>query len=755
MTAATKKHPTMAIKPSYAFCTDSRAEKWLTIRSWTPVLRRQATFCRIGILIDLYYDDTRAISRTLQQVVDYYFATVVKDAMVNQTDKEYRECLELVAIIAEGSRNPTLGEAVNISTIEGLDDNSPDEAFLDVITNRCSTLEGLVNFLIYMACIGDAADEQKRKIEPGGWESLVGILTGHLLDHIGQAIIADAVIPAAAWGMANPTLVWQPASMKDFEDKGFTRERREVDRALVKMVLEHECGFLKQEHYDALYDKLIAYGWHRGVMGQSGHTPKKVRKAISNCMKRRAESCNQISGALLAILEGRIGEFFAFWAKSEGDERKENADRLKSYIEHTGKIRKLYEAKLDWLIDQNSTDDVEPELIVKPIKSNAAVWNQAPDYWSAERGMEAFRGLSMQEWVDIRSEQISRHLELVDNGNPRNRDFIRASSKACGIEFAVNFYDQGRTYYKCDPAITAELMDSEVNVPSDTLLFEADAFHILGQKKSGVRRRVRRSDEVPTGCLELSHVSVMILPVFKDPDTPGQFNLVLRKCGIMMATSYTGPLCEKCLVLETYYNNVDEEKGTIWESKFRECQMIMLSDARTLEECWLESPRMIAVDGQEPVDKSEAWDFAIFKLAVSVMFFSMEQHEFIQPDIPRKLVTRYNEARKKKDPTEEQKVIDEAKKRGHTGKIFREIELPRDVVRYANPPNRDPENKRGPLQYGHFRRAYRRIRRGKPEFVKKTRVRPDLPLKPFTGYALTDNLVERKKKYLEQKGAQQ
>jgi hypothetical protein len=152
----------------------------------------------------------------------------------------------------------------------------------------------------------------------------------------------------------------------------------------------------------------------------------------------------------------------------------------------------------------------------------------------------------------------------------------------------------------------------------------------------------------------------------------------------------------------------------------------------------------------------EEFEYAIFKLAICVAFFSVDNHERLMPDIPRKKIVQYVRARKAGDNQTMKELEEEAREvRRGTGFLIREIELPtNEVVRRKQSKETGTGRHH---QWGHFRRPHlHTVTFGKDRNEKKVvwferiRVRPDLPLKPVNGYKIRDELLQRRKEYRKQ-----
>jgi hypothetical protein len=131
----------------------------------------------------------------------------------------------------------------------------------------------------------------------------------------------------------------------------------------------------------------------------------------------------------------------------------------------------------------------------------------------------------------------------------------------------------------------------------------------------------------------------------------------------------------------------------------------------------------------------------MLRLAVGVTFFGMDRHELILPDVPRRIIERYQRQNRQPSPEEAGDILREAREEGRNGfKVGSEIDLPRPEVRQHDQEDPVAAGREG-LTQGHVRRGHLRFQavgEGRRErrltFVAPTVVRPDLPLAPPKGY---------------------
>lgn len=169
-----------------------------------------------------------------------------------------------------------------------------------------------------------------------------------------------------------------------------------------------------------------------------------------------------------------------------------------------------------------------------------------------------------------------------------------------------------------------------------------------------------------------------------------------------------------------------------------------LTPGRTVREALTNRPPDRKIAGEPGYYPSEKFQAAILKLAIAVMFFSVDQHEIIAPDIPRKLIERYANLRKSGNQREMSELLKKAKKRlqlpeysagGYV--IGREIDLPRRTIKDYRESKPASGEKHWEISYGYVRSPHIRMQpvgpRKDPQIeailISAAPVRPDLPMK--------------------------
>lgn len=412
---------------------------------------------------------------------------------------------------------------------------------------------------------------------------------------------------------------------------------------------------------------------------------------------------------------------------------------FKAAVDRAHKVRSLFIAMFDKTRDEKGgtyADNVpeRDELILMPNR-DAKGWHSWIDpYTKHIRSDPQYSQEDIITWSRNIRTSVERHMKLYTDANDTN-GIIQSLNVAVLAEHTVKYHADGFPYFKIEPCIAGELMVSDVNVLASTLRTAYDSFAILLKHGSGIKKKVV-DESIRSHEVEPTAIAVQLIELTDGTPTK---TCDLSRIGYSFKTNTD---LNRMMFMTVQYAEIINGKPI--RCDYETCHTIYFNDDDCLEDAFVR--RQV-----EAPDELDEFDFAIFRLAVSTCFFSVENHEFIQPDIPRKLVTRFAKANKDKNDADRDKVLEEARKKGFTGKIIREIDLPLDEVRYEN---REPSGTRGPISYGYFRRAHWRQQKTndgvKAVFIKRHRVRPDLPLKPFHGYALRDELVKRKQEFIKQ-----
>lgn len=141
----------------------------------------------------------------------------------------------------------------------------------------------------------------------------------------------------------------------------------------------------------------------------------------------------------------------------------------------------------------------------------------------------------------------------------------------------------------------------------------------------------------------------------------------------------------------------------------------------------------------------------LMALAISVNFFLLDKHELVAPDIIRRDIPKYEEAKLKGDQKVMTALLEKSKREGLGGYLLgKEIALPRPQIT-----KQDGElGMTHELHWSHMRRGHWRMQpygnRDNPEYKRKfifmTQIRPDLPLKPHSGFRIDDSSLPQSSK---------
>lgn len=132
---------------------------------------------------------------------------------------------------------------------------------------------------------------------------------------------------------------------------------------------------------------------------------------------------------------------------------------------------------------------------------------------------------------------------------------------------------------------------------------------------------------------------------------------------------------------------------------------------------------------------------SLVRIAVGVCFFGVDKHELILPDLPRRVIERYQRERREPSTSEAEKILRQAKEAGLFGfKVGSEIDLPTARINHHPAPSTAEHRE---LTAGHVRRGHLRRQACGAEhkehriiFVAPHLVRPDLPLQSTHGYRI-------------------
>ncbi len=278
----------------------------------------------------------------------------------------------------------------------------------------------------------------------------------------------------------------------------------------------------------------------------------------------------------------------------------------------------------------------------------------------------------------------------------------------------TQWYKCGQPYLKVYPGMAAHLAKISIDIPIEELVLPLPAFEIRLATTDNVFQETDTSPPLRN------------IFMFNDPEGDIRFGL-------------------------DFGYRADELPLTIWFE-----QILTVEGGKTIQqlidgmtELDLPEQLMEMMRGEAPRYRpSRKFTNAVMALCVSSCFFMAGSQEHITPDIPSRFVDRYirAKAKGKGGNKEMEEILKQARKSGHTGyAVGREIDLPREVVRYHNESR--SEGRSWEFQWSHVRSACWRRQpvgpRTSPTYERRflwpTMVRPDLPMKPTPqGYRITD-----------------
>lgn len=326
----------------------------------------------------------------------------------------------------------------------------------------------------------------------------------------------------------------------------------------------------------------------------------------------------------------------------------------------------------------------EPVRIIPAREMDRFEWARYPDLWSW--GKRVFNGLPFPCGPTEFYSDVAKMPWSIQNAiQSRGMELVYLAEGA--------FYAAGKTYFKVWPNIAEALCHTEMRIPCKNL-------------------------RLPVGCFE------MCFPYGQSPCFPFESALVTM---IPVASG------KRKLVVITMTNQ--KEFQTKWDGGNYGGGSILLDDDVLLEDRlaeWLD----VVGEHREAARR-------LIRVAVGVTFFGQDRHEMVLPDLPRRVIERYQRERRQPNAVEAAREIQEARQQGMTGfKIGSEIELPRALRRQEGESGDEARERIGrELTAGHIRRGHLRLQPCGPKhqdrqltFIEPTVVRPDLPLQTTHGY---------------------
>lgn len=323
-----------------------------------------------------------------------------------------------------------------------------------------------------------------------------------------------------------------------------------------------------------------------------------------------------------------------------------------------------------------------------------------------KRAAKPFKDL--KDKSDVYAEMVNAILKAWSSGDMEFThalgmpDFSAQQKLLLGLRMKSEtaWHNTGRPYVKVFPGMAAYLSRTKLEIPSEFIKPSLPAFAI-------------RLEDSPDNVIE-----------YEAGDT-----LQSGLCSLVAATEK-----DYGFLVMTLQTSQRMDRG---DATF----VVPLTPGHTLERCIEEANYM---DADRPFVRNAA------ALIVSVNCFLQGNHELVAPDIIRREIHKYEDAKLKGDQKAIDDLVEKSKREGCGWyKLGQEIELPGELVTYHKNP--DGEGMRGELNWSHMRRMHMRLQpygpRDKPQYkaiyILPVRVRPDLPLKPSTGYCIKDSSLPK------------
>ncbi len=311
---------------------------------------------------------------------------------------------------------------------------------------------------------------------------------------------------------------------------------------------------------------------------------------------------------------------------------------------------------------------------------------------------------------------IRRHFQ--EDPPPVNEQTLNASLISTLAE--EEWYALGKPYYKVWPQIARHLMQTNIDISGSYLHFPFHTFEIRLPKRD---------------------------PIYERPDRP--VRAILAHC---FDKGFDGAPLEHpdgrdWTIFMTYQFGVEKPgKPHNWASWW---YVMGVFKDRVIATYTADDFNPAADSGG--YTPSRTFTASLFKLLISTCFFGIHAHDLVCPDIPARYIDRWHQARKNRDKSEAEKLLERAKEMGHFGwKIGSEIDLPSAEIRHHTLDTPTQPGSGRELTAGHLRSGHLRLQpygpRDEPTrheliFVQPTVVRPDLPLRDVRGFRIRDDAL--------------
>jgi hypothetical protein len=346
------------------------------------------------------------------------------------------------------------------------------------------------------------------------------------------------------------------------------------------------------------------------------------------------------------------------------------------------------------------------------------------DFFTWRDGITTWRNKSK---ANRKKSQIELYREMVLFYGAR-KDLPSLYTTSAEAEWIKN----GSPYYKVWPEMADALSNISIEIDAKRLVLPFNTYSIRLPKTECFRE----TPTSPAVCSMLVHKEDYLLDLAKE--------FGMKALSAFLQTE-AAPKDDRDYSLMIHYQ-FDTEKDCDWMGWYfrmgiKEGELL----SEQFDVFWDESAQYLI--GYNP---SKEFTERLLKLAISVAFFGVHNHEVIAPDIPNRYIERYHRATAKRDTVEAKKLLDRAKKMGHFGwKIGSEISLPQPIVRHIN--DRGSTGQGNELTFGHLRSGHMRLQQvGKRDdpsyeliFIAPTVVRPDLPIRSTRGFRIEDKLLRK------------
>ena len=341
------------------------------------------------------------------------------------------------------------------------------------------------------------------------------------------------------------------------------------------------------------------------------------------------------------------------------------------------------------------------------------------DFSHAKRQKLAGNVSAREYYNGIVSSLISKMTALERDGQPYARADIELTNRCQAL---ATWEDDGNPYIKLFPGVTEMLASTKIDIDCQFVKFPFQSFEIRFPMTNN--------------------------PMVEDPKWPLRSMLVSSLAAVKgkyghQMTGLEAPVIsdERQVVLWLDFGETHSTMGINGEPVFFFLNL-HLAHGKTVQQILdVAHQKGIGAPGYVP---SPAFCRSATAIAIATTFFLNNEHELVAPDIHRRFVERWRNAKKRNDKKEIKTVLHQSRKLGHGGwKVGEEIELPKPQVVYHEKPQGNTSSVSGwELHFSHVRSSHMRLqwygsgenRRAELILIKPTVVRPDLP--PRRGFVI-------------------